>query len=474
MNLYLLTLLIFTSHFLQGNENLFDGYFRYPDGDRRSEIFAPFLPRDPNIYIIGKDDNLFISYKNKWPLSSILQEEVPHQKNQPTPVDLLLIDFPNKELEIINSIPAILKQASVIYTTTYLGPDKNYEFRILKYTIESKGFVLFSHWYAKNATGHALFIKREFFEQWKKAASLDDHEKIIPTPSAPLHNLEKYLKPAADKTPDACMEEIDYIYMINLDIRPEKFALSENNLAPYGIKPYRFSAVNGWTLPISTINDLGVRLTAKPKQIFTGTVFESFDFQEYRRYLPLDNSRTFYTWGMTRGCIGCILSHLSVLQDALASNYRTIWVMEDDVEVLSDPYQLPTLIQKLDKIDPQWDILFTDRDTKNKQGENVPCRSLAYRPNFPIDNLSVYLNRFKKIDKDFTRIGMRFGAYSMILRKSAIEKILRFYKTYAFYLPYDMDYWLIPNLRMYGLNYDLVSTQPDAITDNASTTNEQD
>jgi hypothetical protein len=83
-----------------------------------------------------------------------------------------------------------------------------------------------------------------------------------------------------------------------------------------------------------------------------------------------------------------------------------------------------------------------------------------------VEDLNFYLAKFRHIDQDFSSIGMRFGAYSMILRRSGIEKIVKFYRQYSLYLPYDMDYWLIPDLRMYALNYDLVSTQPTAISDN--------
>src|SRR5438445_11681514 len=55
------------------------------------------------------------------------------------------------------------------------------------------------------------------------------------------------------------MRHINYIYMLNLDQRPEKFEKCRLALEPYGIAPYRFSAVNGWTLPLEVINSVGVR-----------------------------------------------------------------------------------------------------------------------------------------------------------------------------------------------------------------------
>ena len=50
------------------------------------------------------------------------------------------------------------------------------------------------------------------------------------------------------------------VYMINLDQRPEKWEKSASQLKKYGVRPYRFSAVNGWELSLSEINKVGCKL----------------------------------------------------------------------------------------------------------------------------------------------------------------------------------------------------------------------
>src|SRR5579872_4387151 len=70
--------------------------------------------------------------------------------------------------------------------------------------------------------------------------------------------LEDHLKPAPNKSDSQRMRNIDFIYMINLDQRPEKFERSFQLLSLYGIEPYRFSAVNGWELSLEAINDVGI------------------------------------------------------------------------------------------------------------------------------------------------------------------------------------------------------------------------
>ena len=72
--------------------------------------------------------------------------------------------------------------------------------------------------------------------------------------------LEDHFKKAEAKSDKHSIENIDYIYMINLDQRPGKFQKSCEQLHPYNIYPYRFSAVNGWELSLKSINNVGVKI----------------------------------------------------------------------------------------------------------------------------------------------------------------------------------------------------------------------
>src|SRR5437868_12063325 len=67
-------------------------------------------------------------------------------------------------------------------------------------------------------------------------------------PSFIFASVDQHFKKALGKSDIHKMKNIDFIYMINLDERPEKFEKSVQQLHPFGIYPYRFSAVNGWEL----------------------------------------------------------------------------------------------------------------------------------------------------------------------------------------------------------------------------------
>lgn len=281
--------------------------------------------------------------------------------------------------------------------------------------------------------------------------------------------LEDHFKPVLEKKETPKMRGIDFIYTINLDERPEKFAHCLKELAPYSIEPYRFSAVNGWHLPLDTLNDIGVVYDPSTME---GN-FWACSFSEEHPKKPLCSLMN--TPGLTYfghypncspGIIGILLSHLSILQDAYDSKYSTIWVMEDDIQVIQNPHILSDLIDELDSIvgPGGWDILFTDKDTKDQEGHYTECRGYAWRPNFTPKNPI----RFAKREPigSFIKTGARYGAYSMILRRSALEKLLHFFKKYKLFLPYDLDFYLLSSIQMYTVSEDVVSTLPRALSDN--------
>ena len=283
-------------------------------------------------------------------------------------------------------------------------------------------------------------------------AAIEDHYKI------PLNKSERDLHP---------LRNIDFIYMINLDERPEKFSHSMKELAPYGITPYRFSAVNGWELPVEVINEVGVKYKPWMRQELMGTYYLAEDRGELLHHEMMQVAgKNYFCHGMPRGSIGICLSHLSILKDAYDSGYETIWVMEDDIEVIKDPHLICDIIDELDKLVGKdgWDFLFTDFDTKNKEGEYVPCLGMALRPNFEPIKPNKFAERID-ISPHIRKVGARYGAYSMIVRRSAMEKMLNFYKN-GIFLPYDIEYSMPDGIQMYTVREDIVSTQPEALSDN--------
>ena len=283
-------------------------------------------------------------------------------------------------------------------------------------------------------------------------------------------DVQDYLKKITDKTSNSCtkLRNIDFIYMINLDERPEKYLHSVEELAPFGIVPYRFSAVNGWELPLETINKIGIQYEPWMKQNLMGTCYLPEDNGEPRHEIMHVPGRNYFCHCMSRGAIGIVLSHLSILQDAYDSGYETIWVLEDDFEIIKDPHLLSEMIDKLDAQigRANWDFLFTDQDTKGQNGMYVPCLGFAEKPNFNPFNPYRFQERVD-ISEDFRRIGARYGAYSVIVSRTGMKKMLDFLRE-GFFIPYDMEYTMPNNIHLYNIRDDVVSTQPQALSDNGS------
>lgn len=283
-------------------------------------------------------------------------------------------------------------------------------------------------------------------------------------------SLIDHLKPALGKDGNHQMRGIDFIYMINLDRRPEKFAKSSEQLQQYEIFPYRFSAVNGWELSLQAINDVGLKFQPGMTPLMATAYPIEAEGLESHEFMT-EYGKAYFCHCMAKGTIGCYLSHVSVLKDAWESGYETIWVMEDDIEVLQDPGRISSLLDRLDQLvgRENWDVLFTDLDLRKGKKDYVIASGVAKRPDMDCslqERTSEKYTLNQEISFDFRKISARFGAHSMIIRRSGIQKLLTFALEHQVFLPYDMDNYSAPNLVRYSLNYDVVSNMVNSLSDN--------
>lgn len=279
-----------------------------------------------------------------------------------------------------------------------------------------------------------------------------------------------HLKPAPGKEGNHSMRNIDFIYMINLDKRPEKFALSKSFLEPFGINPYRFSAVHGWQLSIEAINEVGLQYHSGMNALLGTTYVEINGKKIASHELTSEIGKTYFCHCMPLGAIGCALSHISILKDAYDSGYETVWVMEDDVEVLDNPHRLSELIDELDTlVGPEnWDVLFTDYDYRIGPGSYSEAKGATKRPDMDCSFQARYADKYTQnivISNHFRKMGARFGTASMIIRRSGIIKLLEFALTHHIYLPYDLENYLPDGIQRYGLTEDIVTNMLNPISD---------
>jgi len=282
-------------------------------------------------------------------------------------------------------------------------------------------------------------------------------------------NYEVLLKKAKNKTMKGSVQGVDFMYVINLDQRPEKYLFVKKQFSRFGICPYRFSAVNGWELSPEVMGNLGLTVKKKVRRDLKGTYYaydEKAGLKEH--HIPLSKScRPCLSHCMSRGAAGIVLSHLSVIKDAYDSGFNRVWIMEDDIEILGDIKEIESLIKEVNRSLKDWDILYTDIDTKSNNGTQRASYGMAYRP----DLVSMYskkstLVKRTRLTKNLTLLGNRFGAYSYIINRAGMKKVLEYFKKHYMFFPYDMELIYINGLKQVALTFNLVSTKTNSPSDN--------
>ena len=234
--------------------------------------------------------------------------------------------------------------------------------------------------------------------------------------------LEDYFVPISLQHSSSCLEKIDCIYVINLNYLLDKWEESRQSFESFGLYSNRVEAINGWELSV------------EEKQELCGN----------------------YPLRMRGGHMGCLLSHLSVLRDAKERGFKTIWVCEDDLAFVENPKQVSSLLAKLEAIDQEWDIFYTDPETKDAKGGCLPSLGSDFRPDEMHLPLSYYLQKIV-VAKDILRIYQRFGAYSMCISQRGIDKILKYFLSRSLWTAYDVDLHYVPGLREYCSAKDIVT-----------------
>ncbi len=276
-------------------------------------------------------------------------------------------------------------------------------------------------------------------------------------------NIENHYKKLQKTIQVSAPKHIDYVYVINLDTRIERWIESLKQLVPYDIVPERFPAIYGWDLTPSVLQDIGLKFE---EGMWIGREHVMVFPQEQKgqpHLLDLSekwHGKACFSGWTVKGTIGCTLSHLSVLKDAFDAGYQTIWVLEDDFKIVENPHLLSERIEELDRLlgPDGWDVLYTDfnyllADPTRALLEDIP---FLWRPDMPHRDLT-YMAIHVPLNSHFVTIGSRNRAHSIIYRRSGIQKIMDFYHSHDNFLPYDVEIALIPGMNMFTLTEPIVT-----------------
>lgn len=271
------------------------------------------------------------------------------------------------------------------------------------------------------------------------ALSLEAKAKQSPHIHKYATAVEDFLTPISSIEPRSGLDGVDAIYVINLIYRREKWQRTQKLFQEYGLCPTLVNAVDGTKL-----------LKKDLKKLFGH-----------------------YSSDLRRGQVGCLLSHVSVYADAYKRNLDCVWVCEDDVDLIESPLQMQALIEQLTAIDPDWDILYTDREQiipscykGQEAGGEMLNLSFNFRPDQTHLPKSHYLER-QKINETFTRLGQRYGLYSYLISKRGLEKLVNYFLHVYLWAAVDADIHYVPNIREYTLNKKVASHSIDSGTNDS-------
>jgi len=156
----------------------------------------------------------------------------------------------------------------------------------------------------------------------------------------------------------------DHIYLINLDTRLDRWMESKEEFAKYGIEAERF--------PASTPADVKANIYVKP------------------------------------GEAGLIHTHQRIFQDALANDYESILILEDDVEFD------PNFENELHQIPEDWENIFIGGNYTAGMGKHVSgsiykanqtlaCHAIGFKKS-QYQNMLDAINYFVPIDVTYAGI----------------------------------------------------------------------
>ena len=230
----------------------------------------------------------------------------------------------------------------------------------------------------------------------------------------PLVNYLMHLN--TSNTPSG-IKPIDCIYMINLDIRKDRWIRASKLFNKLHIHVNRVRGFNGWDLS-----------------------------QEDMQYMAGP-----YPINISGGLYGCLISHISILKDAYEKGYSTIWIMEDDIKIVGNVHKIPDLISELDTIDQYWDILYTDL----YKGCKLADLNLFNRPDQDILPESYYKYEPHALGS-VVPVRHRRQMHSYIVSRRGIKKILNYFSHVYVWTSFGRDVHYIPEIYQYSVKKDII------------------
>ncbi|MBS0625112.1 MAG: glycosyltransferase family 25 protein [Verrucomicrobia bacterium] len=272
-----------------------------------------------------------------------------------------------------------------------------------------------------------------------------------------MDTIIKHFKKIDDKYEEEkfLVRNVDLIYLINLDRRPDRWKRCLEQFLPHKIRPHRVAGIIGWDLTQEVFDDIAMR--PKPPMQYDKGVHFKFVPGGYpsEPFTEAAYGRPCLHKDAPAGGMGGCLTHYSNIYDGYVSGYNVIWTLEDDVTVKSDPHMISEYISRLNALAPDWDVLYTD-DDDHFTAANVFTHfggSRWMRPGRPIPESMI---ERKPVGADFFKIGGRTQTHSYLVSRAGMRKILDYIFREKLFVPFDTEIPCVPGINLYNLRYDVV------------------
>ncbi|KRG03548.1 glycosyltransferase 25 family member [Drosophila mojavensis] len=155
----------------------------------------------------------------------------------------------------------------------------------------------------------------------------------------PVHPfLQKYIR-----LPEKTKLNLDNIFMINLERRPERRQKMENLFAELGLEVEHFAAVDGKQLNTQLVQEMGISFMP--------------GYEDPYHHRP-----------MTMGEIGCFLSHYRIWQQIVERQLLQVLILEDDIRF--DPYFTANALRVLQQASNyDYDLIYFGRKRLKDESE---------------------------------------------------------------------------------------------------------
>ena len=257
---------------------------------------------------------------------------------------------------------------------------------------------------------------------------------------------------------------IDFVYVINLKKRPEKWQKCLNHLIQKDIEAQRIEAVDGSLLNLDMVASLTPNLNpsyikkGKPGFFDQNLKWTKYDQKKIKK-LESANQKFVYSKMNTKGHLGAAFSHLTILKDAIDSGYENILVLEDDFQIEGSTNTIGLLIQEANQSlgAANWDIIFLDNWHALEKEGIVELRKKPYLyPNLETIDMKEK-SKVESLTERLNSIQSRYGLYSMVLSKRGVQKLYSYFKANKMLYPIDAEINNIPGIVLLEVKNHLIT-----------------